>query len=120
MQDETTDLTLELLYGVFAQQDVITRAARLTNHGDNPLRLDKAASACLDLPFGRWDLLHFHGRHAMERQLEREAVGTNSTAWGTRLAMWLAFPARWATPTAREIPSLELPCPSSARRSWTP
>ena len=77
MQDETTGLTLELLYGVFAQQDVITRAARLTNHGDNPLRLDKAASACLDLPFGRWDLLHFHGRHAMERQLEREAVGTN-------------------------------------------
>ena len=52
MQDETTGLTLELLYGVFAQQDVITRAARLTNHGDNPLRLDKAASACLDLPFG--------------------------------------------------------------------
>ena len=77
MQDETTGLTLELLYGVFAQQDVITRAARLTNHGDTPLRLDKAASACLDLPFGRWDLLHFHGRHAMERQLEREAVGTN-------------------------------------------
>ena len=77
MQDEATGLTLELLYGVFAQQDVITRAARLTNHGDAPLRLDKAASACLDLPFGRWDLLHFHGRHAMERQLEREAVGTN-------------------------------------------
>ena len=77
MQDETTGLTLELLYGVFAQQDIITRAARLTNHGDTPLRLDKAASACLDLPFGRWDLLHFHGRHAMERQLEREAVGTN-------------------------------------------
>lgn len=47
------------------------------NHGDATLRLDKAASACLDLPFGRWDLLHFHGRHAMERQLEREAVGTN-------------------------------------------
>ena len=77
MQDEATGLTLELLYGVFAQQDVITCAARLTNHGDTPLRLDKAASACLDLPFGRWDLLHFHGRHAMERQLEREAVGTN-------------------------------------------
>ena len=77
MQDEATGLTLELLYGVFAQQDVITRAARLTNHGDATLRLDKAASACLDLPFGRWDLLHFHGRHAMERQLEREAVGTN-------------------------------------------
>ena len=77
MQDEATGLTLELLYGVFAQQDVITRAARLTNHGDTPLRLDKAASACLDLPFGRWDLLHFHGRHAMERQLEREAVCTN-------------------------------------------
>ena len=34
--------------------------------------------------------------------------------------MWLAFPARWATPTAQAIPSLGLLCPSSARRSRTP
>ena len=32
----------------------------------------------------------------------------------------LASPARWVIPTAQAIPSLGLPCPSSARRSWTP
>ena len=77
MKDTVTGLVLELLYGVFEQQDIITRAARLSNQGENALRLDKVASACLDLPFGDWDMLHFHGRHAMERQLERIPVGTN-------------------------------------------
>ena len=26
---------------------------------------------CLELPFGKWDMIHFHGRHCMERQAER-------------------------------------------------
>ncbi|MGN0707984.1 MAG: alpha-galactosidase [Faecalibacterium sp.] len=75
LKDPVTGLTLELLYGVFAERDIITRAARLINEGPAPLRLEKAASACLDLPFGEWDLLHFHGRHAMERQMQRVPVG---------------------------------------------
>ncbi len=86
LQDPVTGLTLELLYAVFAQQDVITRAARLVNEGRGPLWLDKAASACLDLPFGCWDLIHFHGRHAMERQMERtplaDAIQTVSSTRG--------------------------------------
>ena len=69
--DRPTGLRLELQYGVFAEKDVITRAARFENGGADTLTLGKAASACLDLPFGRWELLQFHGRHAMERQPER-------------------------------------------------
>ena len=71
LADPVNGLELHLLYGVFAQQDVITRAARLINAGDSSMRLEKAASVCLDLPFGQWDLIHFHGRHTMERQMER-------------------------------------------------
>lgn len=71
MQDSATGLVLELLYAVFARQDVITRAARLINQGNSALRLGKVASLCLDLPFGSWDLIHFHGRHTMERQMQR-------------------------------------------------
>lgn len=71
LADPVNGLELRLFYGVFAQRDVITRAAQFINTGDSPLRLDKAASVCLDLPFGQWDLIHFHGRHAMERQAER-------------------------------------------------
>ncbi len=71
LQDAVTGLQLELYYGVFEKEDIITRAARLVNGTGQQLRLEKAASVCLDIPFGEWDLIHFHGRHAMERQMER-------------------------------------------------
>ena len=77
LRDAVHGLTVTLLYGVFAQADVITRAALLENEGSGPIRLDKAASACLDLPFGPWDLIHFHGRHCMERQPERVPLSHN-------------------------------------------
>ena len=86
MEDSVTGLALELLYGVFAEQDIITRAVRLVNGGHQTLRLEKAASMCLDLPFGRWDMIHFHGRHTMERQAERvpllNAIQTVSSTRG--------------------------------------
>ena len=72
--DSASGIEAELLYAVFPRQDLITRAVRLRNTGRETLRLEKAASLCLDLPFGRWDLLHFHGRHTMERQPERLPV----------------------------------------------
>ena len=71
LKDGAAGAEVELLYGVFAGADVITRAVRITNGGSEPLTLHRAASACLDLPFGSWELLHFHGRHCMERQPER-------------------------------------------------
>ena len=77
LRDAVHGLTVTLLYGVFAQADVITRAALLENEGSGSIRLDKAASACLDLPFGKWELIHFHGRHCMERQPERVPLSHN-------------------------------------------
>ena len=72
--DAATGMEVELLYGVFAEKDMITRAARIRNGGGEPIRLRKAASACLDLPFGEWELVHFHGRHAFERQFARQPL----------------------------------------------
>ena len=82
LADEATGLEVELLYAVFCERDVITRAARIRNAGTECATLRRAASACLDLPFGRWDFISFHGRHAMERQPERAPVrcGIQSTA----------------------------------------
>lgn len=71
LKDAVTGLRLELYYGVFEKEDIITRAARLVNGTGQQVRLEKAASACLDIPFGDWDMIHFHGRHAMERRMER-------------------------------------------------
>ncbi|MCD8085126.1 MAG: alpha-galactosidase [Clostridiales bacterium] len=74
LADTVTGLELELYYGVFEERDVITRAARLRNAGENALTLERAASLCLDFPFGDWDLLHFQGRHNMERQVVRAPI----------------------------------------------
>ena len=84
--DAATGLQVELLYGVFAEENVITRSVRVKNTGNTVVKLGKAASACLDLPFGDWQLLHFHGRHTMERAMERRdlmnGIQTVSSARG--------------------------------------
>ena len=71
LADQATGIHVELLYGVFPQRDMIVRSARIHNCGSDSVWLNKAASCCLDLPYGSWQLLHFHGRHTMERQMER-------------------------------------------------
>jgi len=71
LRDEATGIQAELLYGVFPHRDIITRALRIHNRGNTALRLNKAMSMCLDLTYGSFDLLHFHGRHCFERIPER-------------------------------------------------
>lgn len=71
LKDAATDLEVTLRYSVWEEFDIITRAVKIKNNGELPVRLEKAASICLDLPYGNWDMMHFHGRHAMERQMER-------------------------------------------------
>ena len=83
MRDPVLGLGVQLLYGVYEQQDMITRAVLFTNEGSQPLTLEKAASACLDLPFGSWDLIQFHGRHAMERQMERTRLDHDTRRVGS-------------------------------------
>lgn len=71
LKDAVSDIRVTLLYGVFEELDVITRAAVITNGGGESVFLERAASLCLDLPHGDWEWIHFHGRHAMERVAER-------------------------------------------------
>lgn len=74
VRDKVTGMKLELLYGVFEAEDVITRAVRIENGGSSPVVLDRAFSMSLDIPYHKWDLIHFHGKHALERQTEREPL----------------------------------------------
>lgn len=74
LQDDAAKLTVHLLYGVLEAKNMISRAVVYENKGNAPVTLEKAGSCCLELPFGRWDLLHFHGRHCMERVPERVPV----------------------------------------------
>ena len=69
--DTAANIRVRLYYGVLDELDVITRTAEIINAGSEIVWLRKACSVCLELPFGKWDMIHFHGRHCMERQAER-------------------------------------------------
>ena len=49
LQDVTNHLELQLFYTVFEECDVITRSARLINHSDASVTLERCLSAQLDL-----------------------------------------------------------------------
>ena len=74
LKDEAMNLQVCLLYGILPELDVITRAVRVQNDGKDSVFLEKVQSACLDFVGGRFDLLTFYGRHAMERNMQRTAV----------------------------------------------
>ena len=87
LKDELIGLTLELLYHVFPARDVITRSVRILNEGSAPFTLEKAASFSLDFPYGKYDVMHFHGRHCMERIPERLALPRGGLALGSTRGM---------------------------------
>lgn len=71
MTDERIGLQVDLYYGIIENEDVITRAVKVTNRGQEKIILSKALSASLDFLTGDFDLVHFYGRHAGERTKER-------------------------------------------------
>ena len=87
LADRIIGLQVTLLYGVFAEKDVITRAAVLSMEGESCITLTKASSVCVDFPYGQYDLIHFHGRHCMERQKERIPVTHNVVSIGSKRGM---------------------------------
>ena len=83
MEDVVTGVEVTLLYGVLPDYDVITRSAKIAYHGDGKIFIQKAQSACLDFLYGKYDLLTFYGRHAMERRMQREPVTHGSHVIGS-------------------------------------
>ena len=84
LEDPVTKVELHLLYGVLEKEDIITRSVIIKNAGKAPVTVKKAQSACLDFLHGDYDLIKFHGRHAMERNMERMPVSHESVRIGSR------------------------------------
>ena len=74
LKDTSSDIRVILKYGVLEKMDIITRSAVFCNIGDAMCKITKAFSLCLDIPHGDWDWVHFHGRHIMERMVERRKL----------------------------------------------
>ena len=74
-RDEVLRLTVELLYTVFEEEDVITRSVRIRNDGEDNIFLTKVYSACIDMDDRDFEWLTLHGSWARERQIERKKLG---------------------------------------------
>ena len=83
MEDAVTGVEVTLQYGVLPDYDVITRSEKIVYRGEGKICIRKAQSACLDFVQGKYELLTFYGRHAMERTLQREPVTHGSHVIGS-------------------------------------
>ena len=63
LTDQVSSVQVVLLYSVFEEADIITRAVRVVNGGKAPIRLKKIMSVCLDFLNGlHMDLVSLPGR----------------------------------------------------------
>lgn len=71
MEDAHAGLTVELTYTIFKKLSVLTRSARVINHGEADVRLQRVLSACVDFEDSAYDMITLNGSWARERLLER-------------------------------------------------
>lgn len=73
--DAVSNVQVILLYSVFEEADIITRAVKVKNAGGSSIHLKKIMSSCLDFLNGSgMDLVSLPGRYGQERQVERQRM----------------------------------------------
>ena len=66
LKDKDNGLTLELIYSVYSDTDVITRSARLINDGEADVKIEKIMSCQIDFDPGNYVFSTFTGAWARE------------------------------------------------------
>ncbi len=74
LKDSASDVRVRLLYAVLPEEDAITRAVHVSNDTAKKVYLKKALSLSVDFLESDYDFIHFYGKHAMEREFERNAL----------------------------------------------
>lgn len=84
LEDIHAGVEVVLRYGVFYEEDVITRSVEVRNAGRDDIYLNKVMSTSFDFLTGEYDLIHFYGRHFNEMNYERTSVGHEAISIGSR------------------------------------
>ena len=75
LKDEVLGLKVILYYTVFPASDAVVRSAEIINGGSGALTLEKAYSACIDMPNRNFERIVLEGSWARERRVDRVPVG---------------------------------------------
>ncbi|MCI9148497.1 MAG: alpha-galactosidase [Hungatella sp.] len=70
LKDRLLNMTLVLLYTIFAGESAVARSARFENHGEAPVYVTRAMSLSVDLPDCDYDWIQFSGAWSRERQVK--------------------------------------------------
>lgn len=100
-RDRALGLRAVLSYSVFEDTDAIARSVRFYNDSDQPIFLEKAMSACLDMDDRDYDMITLHGSWARERRMDRRRVSHGkhavSSLRGNRATRSIRFWRCWST-----------------------
>ena len=84
LRDMVSGVQVRLMYSVLPEYDIITRSVIVKNKGTERVLLEKVVSASLDILGGKYDLITFGGRYAMERNYHRVPMEQGSFVIGSR------------------------------------
>lgn len=73
--DSFLNIEVKLVYSVFEELDVITRAVKVKNLSEESILLDKVLSSCVTLDGANYDMITLNGAWGRERYIERKAIG---------------------------------------------
>ncbi|HEX7490834.1 MAG TPA: alpha-galactosidase [Candidatus Limnocylindrales bacterium] len=115
LTDTPASLEMRLFLALYADRPVITRSIRLRNIGSEPLTVQCAMSASLDLPDSDWDMVHLSGAWARERHVRTrhlqpgsQAIGSLRGASGHEHNPFLALKREHTTEDAGEVYGVSL------------
>ena len=83
LEDAVTRVQVQLLYTIFAKGGVLTRSVQFTNGGEQPVRLSRAMSLCLDLPDRDYVWQQLSGCWARECHIRTRNLEPGITAIGS-------------------------------------
>lgn len=75
LKDPWIDSELLLSYTIYETLPVITRSVQFINSGEATIFLDRAMSACLDLPEEEFEMLHMTGAWGREHYIRERKIG---------------------------------------------
>lgn len=75
LRDPLTHVETVMYYTVFEKLSAMARSVKIVNAGDAPVSVLKAASACLNLPIGEYEMIYNYGKYAKERNIDRQRIG---------------------------------------------
>lgn len=70
LHESHTDTDMILYYSIYETYPVVCRHVKFKHYGNQPIKLDRALSVCLDLPECNYEMLELTGTWCRERHVE--------------------------------------------------